>query len=266
MLRAGIARLVIDCGDALGASVCQVFKKVQTVGASLDLDALAPQGHVQLRVQLGSAERGLVLLQLHEGTVVAVGTHIHALLLNVELVGHDLKRLCEVLDSEGTRLYDLLPAFLRFADRRTLVNLAVFDLCDGLGEDSADFLSVEEVSIRGQARQFRHEKVQTGVLLGAEIDKSFEFSIISSLLFQLLNEGDLRLEVSPQVAAVVVGKDVDVVGDVQVNLLVRAHSLAIVGGDAVVHVGDLAQGALHEFEVDEGEQGAVGAHDSAQSL
>ena len=124
-----------------------MLKERKTVSAGLDLNTLVPQGHVELRVQLVRAERALVLLELHESTVVAISAHIHTLLLDIELVGNDLKHFGKVKDAIGSRLGDLFLSFLRHADGGTLVNLAVFDLCDGFGKDSADLSGVKEIGV-----------------------------------------------------------------------------------------------------------------------
>ena len=74
--------------------------------AGLDLELVVPHGEVEERVELVRAEGLRVLLHPQERAVMAVLSHINALLFKVELMGHDLQHLRKVLHAVGLR-FDL---------------------------------------------------------------------------------------------------------------------------------------------------------------
>ena len=79
---------------------------------------------------------------------MAVLSHVDALLLKIELVGHDLENLCEVLHTVrirfDVRLFDSVGCD---HDGASDIDLTLFHFSNGLSEDNTDLLSVEEVSV-----------------------------------------------------------------------------------------------------------------------
>ena len=79
---------------------------------------------------------------------MAVLTHVNALLLKVELVGHDLKNLCKVLNTVRCRFdLRLIDAMGRDDNGASDINFTFFHFSNCLCEDNTDLLSVKEVSV-----------------------------------------------------------------------------------------------------------------------
>ena len=79
---------------------------------------------------------------------MAVLTHVNALLLKVELVGHDLQNLCKVLHTIRCRFdLSLIDAMGCDYHGASDINLTFFHFSNCLCEDNTDLLSVEEVSV-----------------------------------------------------------------------------------------------------------------------
>ena len=74
------------------------------------------------------------------------------------------------------------------------------------------------------------------------------------MLFQALNEGYLRLKIDFEVAAVVFSEEVSIVVDVLSDFLLSPGLISIISVHIKVHVADLRQRPLEEFEVDECEE------------
>ena len=116
--------------------------------AGLDLKLFAPHGEIEESVKLVRAESLSIFLHSQESAVMAVLTHIDALLLKIELVGHDLENLCEVLNTVrirfDVRLFDSVGCD---NDGASDIDLTLFHFGNGLSEDNTDLLSVEQVCV-----------------------------------------------------------------------------------------------------------------------
>ena len=79
---------------------------------------------------------------------MAVLTHVNALLLKVELVGHDLQNLCKVLNTVRCR-FDLRLIDAMGCDDygASDIDLTLFHFGNGLSEDNTELLSVEQVCV-----------------------------------------------------------------------------------------------------------------------
>ena len=116
--------------------------------AGLDLELVVPHGEIEERVKLVRAESLSILLHSQESAVMAVLTHVDALLLKVKLVSHDLQNLCEVLHTVRSRfdvrLFDSVGCD---DDGASDIDLTSLHFGNSLSEDDTDLLSVEEVSV-----------------------------------------------------------------------------------------------------------------------
>lgn len=120
MLGARVTFICVGVIYALNASGGQTIEKVQTVSAGLNLQALIPKRQIQIAIQLICAEGCLVNLKCHEGAVMTIVPHDQSHLLDVKLVGDDLKGFSIVLDSVWLRS-DIFRA--RSYHRRAYVDL-----------------------------------------------------------------------------------------------------------------------------------------------
>ena len=259
MLGAWVASLSINVVDALGARLLQPLQKRETVNACLNLSMGVPHGQIEHRLQLLRAEGNWVCLALQERTVVAVVSHVLVLLLEVEFVSHDLQGLGEILNAEGVHFGTLVLV----DDRED--HLAFLDFCDGLCVDDAKLLCCEHVGVLGQALELRQEEVEASILLGAIVNEGLKASGLLRGLLQFLNEGDLALHVGLNIAAVVLRKPISIGLNVILNLLRFICRIRPIGLQIEGHRLHLREGLLQQLEIDEGEEGTIGAEDGAKT-
>ena len=116
--------------------------------AGLDLELVVPHSEIKESVKLIRAESLCILLHSKECAVMAVLSHVDALLLKIELVGHDLQHFSEVLHTVGIRFDVRLFDSMRCDDYRASdINLAFFHFSNCLREDNTEFLGIKEVSV-----------------------------------------------------------------------------------------------------------------------
>ena len=116
--------------------------------AGLDLKLFAPHGEIEESVKLVRAESLSIFLHSQESAVMAVLTHIDALFLKVELVGHNLEYLCEVLHTVRIRFdVRLFDSVWCDDDGASDIDLTSLHFSNSLSEDDTDLLSVKEVSV-----------------------------------------------------------------------------------------------------------------------
>ena len=101
--------------------------------AGLNLELVVPHSKVKERVKLIRAESLRIMLLPQEGAVMAVLSHVDALLFKVELMGHDLQHLCKVLHAIRLRFNGcLFDRMGRDDDGASYIDLTRFHFSNGL--------------------------------------------------------------------------------------------------------------------------------------